>query len=52
MFAAIARAWRDPSPVVARLMLFGAGTFWSLGGFFIKEIDAGAVAARGRLAQR
>jgi len=43
MLARLTRAWNDPSPVVARLMLFAAGTFWSLGGFFIKEIDAGAI---------
>jgi drug/metabolite transporter (DMT)-like permease len=43
MFAGIQRAWNDPSPTVARLMLFAAGTFWSLGGFFIKEIDTNAI---------
>ena len=43
MFARMASAWNHPSPLVARLMLFAAGSFWSLGGFFIKEIDAGAI---------
>lgn len=44
MLDAALRAWRKPSPTVARLMLFAAGALWSLGGFFIKEIDAGAIA--------
>lgn len=43
MFARLKRAWDDPSPAVARLMLFAAGAFWSLGGFFIKEIDTNAI---------
>jgi drug/metabolite transporter (DMT)-like permease len=43
MFARLKRAWNDPSPAVARLMLFAAGAFWSLGGFFIKEIDTNAI---------
>lgn len=42
MFARLTRAWNSPSPTVARLMLFAAGSFWSLGGFFIKEIDTNA----------
>lgn len=42
MVNALRSAWSHPSPRTARLyLLLGAG-FWSLGGFFIKEIDAGA----------
>ena len=41
--SAALRLWNDPSPNVARLMLFVAASMWSLGGFFIKEIDAGAL---------
>jgi drug/metabolite transporter (DMT)-like permease len=43
MFGALARTWKDPSPFAARMMLLAAAGFWSLGGFFIKEIDAGAL---------
>lgn len=43
MLARIRSAWNEPSPLGARLMLFAAGTFWSLGGFFIKEIDTNAI---------
>lgn len=43
MFGAIARAWKEPSPFSARMLLLSAAAFWSLGGFFIKEIDAGAM---------
>lgn len=43
MLARVRSAWNDPSPLVARLMLFSAGVFWSLGGFFIKEIDTNAI---------
>ncbi|MDP9180687.1 MAG: DMT family transporter [Chloroflexota bacterium] len=43
MFGALAKAWNDPSPFEARMMLLAAAGFWSLGGFFIKEIDAGAM---------
>ncbi len=43
MFGALARSWKDPSPFAARMMLFAGAFFWSLGGFFIKEIDAGAM---------
>jgi drug/metabolite transporter, DME family len=40
----LARAWNNPSPFFARSLLFAGACFWSLGGFFIKEIDAGAMA--------
>ena len=43
MFGAIVRAWKEPSPFSARMLLLAAASFWSLGGFFIKEIDAGAM---------
>jgi drug/metabolite transporter (DMT)-like permease len=43
MLARIRSGWNEPSPLGARLMLFAAGTFWSLGGFFIKEIDTNAI---------
>lgn len=43
MFSAVSRAWKDPSPFAARMMLLAGAGFWSLGGFFIKEIDAGAM---------
>jgi DME family drug/metabolite transporter len=43
MSSAIAAAWREPSPFVARLYVFMAAVLWSLGGLFIKEIDAGAM---------
>jgi DME family drug/metabolite transporter len=43
MFARLRSAWSNPSPLIARLMLFAAGAFWSLGGFFIKEIDTNAI---------
>jgi len=36
-------AWRNPSPFVARLMLFTGACLWSLGGLLIKEIDTGAL---------
>jgi len=35
--------WRSPSPVAARLMLFTGAALWSMGGLFIKEIDAGPI---------
>ncbi len=41
--SALAAAWRDPSPLAARLMLFAAACFWSIGGLLIKEIDTGAL---------
>jgi drug/metabolite transporter (DMT)-like permease len=40
---AIGAAWRDPSPLTARLMLFTAACMWSVGGLLIKEIDTGAL---------
>ena len=43
MFGAIARAWREPSPFFARMLLLAGAALWSLGGLFIKEIDAGAM---------
>ena len=32
-----------PSPAIARLYLLAGAILWSSGGFFIKEIDAGAL---------
>ncbi|HUF54689.1 MAG TPA: DMT family transporter [Dehalococcoidia bacterium] len=43
MPSAIAAAWSEPSPFLARLYIFAAGVLWSLGGLFIKEIEAGAM---------
>ncbi|MEO7667128.1 MAG: DMT family transporter [Dehalococcoidia bacterium] len=43
MPARLAAAWRDPSPLTARLMLFTAACLWSVGGLLIKEIDTGAL---------
>ncbi|MEO6196789.1 MAG: EamA family transporter, partial [Dehalococcoidia bacterium] len=43
MPARLAAAWRDPSPLSARLMLFTAACLWSVGGLLIKEIDTGAL---------
>lgn len=40
---ALAAAWREPTPLTARLMLFAAACFWSVGGLLIKEIDTGAL---------
>ncbi|MEO8457017.1 MAG: DMT family transporter [Chloroflexota bacterium] len=43
MLGALGRAWKDPSPFFARMLLLAGAGFWSLGGFFIKDIDAGAM---------
>jgi drug/metabolite transporter (DMT)-like permease len=43
MPARLAAAWRDPSPLAARVMLFAAACLWSIGGLLIKEIDTGAL---------
>lgn len=42
MLSRIADGWREPTPAVARLMLFAGAVLWSVGGLLIKEIETGA----------